>query len=61
MTTTNSHEAELKRERRSLNGKLKRRYDTIILLQADIREMRQRLHIVEDQLRDYQPQKANRP
>lgn len=49
----NSNEADLKRERRSLIGKLGRRRDTIILLQADIRELSQRLRIVEDQLTEY--------
>lgn len=57
---TNSNEAELKRQRRSIQGKLKRRSHALVLLNADIRDLRTRLYVINEQLREYQTSERNK-
>jgi len=51
----NSNVADLKRERRSLLGKIDRRHGTILILRHEMREMETRLRLVEEQLAEYKP------
>lgn len=39
---------ELRRKRRSLKGKIERRYTTILLAQGEMREMRVELQMIEE-------------
>jgi molecular chaperone GrpE (heat shock protein) len=54
----NSNEEELKREKRSLKGKIERRETAIAFAQKDIRDYRTRLRLIEEQLREFQVSKA---
>jgi hypothetical protein len=49
----NSQEDELKRQKRSLQGKIERRRGSIVLAQRDIREYALRLAVIEKQLEEY--------
>jgi hypothetical protein len=51
----NSNEDELKRERRSLQGKIDRRHTAIQFARQDIREYEIRLRLIEGQLAEYRP------
>lgn len=53
----NSNEAELKRERRSLIGKIDRRETTILLMHGEVRYLRTRLRIIEDKIAEYNPER----
>lgn len=57
---SNSNEAELKRQRRSLIGKIDRRETTIILLRGEVQRMRIQLRIVEEQLAEYRPVRSGK-
>ncbi|QIW87614.1 hypothetical protein Ab1vBOLIVR4_gp97 [Agrobacterium phage OLIVR4] len=49
----NSQEDELKRQKRSLQGKINRRHGAIAFAQRDIREYELRLAVIEKQLQEY--------
>ena len=49
----NSNEAELKRKRRSLIGKIKRRRDTAFLLRCEASDMETELRMIERELAEY--------
>lgn len=51
----NTQEEDLKREKRSIEGKMKRRYETMLLMQAEVREFNRRLTEVYRALEEYTP------
>lgn len=53
MTIANNREAELKRKRQSLRGKIKRRGDTIAILRHELLLMSQELRVIEQELAEY--------